>query len=270
MSTINKTDVPTHDKFKVLKVTRDEVREILDCLFHSILFVRALGTHEPMEVSLGHINIEFSKCNNRDLDKIVEDNIQTILSGLKEETGELKVVLTFYSNIENKSPIWNTQKKQPWEHWIIQLEIVKSLTANVNSAHQCKTDKDSSYQKHVVQTVLQQNLAYSGSALPILASLKLAQQGIKKNEEENINEKNSLEESEQKRIASLETNLRENLAYIIENALPDSKKDYIPKPKKAEICFPFEIRRILDTAPSLLKTFSDTVATLLSSAPKFN
>ncbi len=265
MSAVNTTDVPTHT-LSVLEVVSDEVREILHCLFHSILFHRALGPTTPLDITMNQLNIDYIKCDNADLNKRVDEYIENVLKQLNTGVflGVLTVVLTFYSNEKISGALWDTHNKRPWEHWIVELKLVKTQKEKLNIIYQNKIDTDAAHKQKVINTVLQQNFAASGCVPQVTNAAQMAVADIKKCAEKNAAAKKKLEAIEAKRLSNLGKKVQENLFYISEQAALYPKEiDYIPKAAKNELCYPFKIERIMDLEPNLLATMATAVSNLL-------
>ncbi|KAJ0963403.1 hypothetical protein J5N97_028525 [Dioscorea zingiberensis] len=115
---------------KELEVEHIEVREVLRCILHTIMFHRALCLVRPKDTDSELFEITYVKCGDDELDRKIEERIDQLIIWTKKHTNKkILICLSFYE-IKNKQAKWfnNKIERVYWEHWYINLQLVKSRT----------------------------------------------------------------------------------------------------------------------------------------------
>nr|XP_018629888.1 autophagy-related protein 101 isoform X1 [Nicotiana tomentosiformis] len=190
-------------QLKELDVEHFEIREVLRCIFHTIMFHRALGLLRPKDVDSELFDIIYTQCGDAEVEKKIEEKITQFIDRVeKHPNRKNQICLSFYE-VKNKQASWFTNKVERfyWEYWYI----------NLNVAHHPKGHSGKSNLSKVVDPGGKYNL-FAESA----------------SEERNA------------RRTVLESSLREVMFQIIK--FVNEKKDHIPAIPNLEcVTFPYEI-----------------------------
>ncbi|KAJ6846058.1 autophagy-related protein 101 isoform X2 [Iris pallida] len=102
-----------------------EIREVLRCILHTIVFHRALGLVRPKDIDCELFEITYVQCGDMELEKKIEEKIDQFISWVeKHPNKKTQVSLSFYE-IKNKQPHWFSKPERLyWEHWYINLHVV--------------------------------------------------------------------------------------------------------------------------------------------------
>lgn len=103
-----------------------EIREVLRCILHTIVFHRALGLVRPKDVDCELFEITYVHCGDTELDKKIEEKIDQFMIWVeKHPNKKCQVSLSFYE-VKNKQPTWFSNKIERlyWEQWYINLHVV--------------------------------------------------------------------------------------------------------------------------------------------------
>ena len=129
-----------YPKFELgpLTVCADHIKPVLRCLIHSIMFHRILGAVIPREISSDlFANISFMSCKNESVYHQIEERIAMIAASINKQrliedekkSIDIDRILVLFYESKPKSHwfgIGQSETKQYWERWDIQLNIVKS------------------------------------------------------------------------------------------------------------------------------------------------
>jgi autophagy-related protein 101 len=127
-------------QLKELEVDVDEIREILPCILHTIIFHRALGLVRPKEIDLDLFDITYVQCGDMDVEKKIDEKIEQFISWVdKHPNKKSQICLSFYE-VKSKQASWfNKLERLYWEQWNINLNVAqrsklqssKSLTSKI-------------------------------------------------------------------------------------------------------------------------------------------
>ncbi|XP_042008167.1 autophagy-related protein 101-like [Salvia splendens] len=112
-------------QLKELDVEHFEIREVLRCILHTILFHRALGLVRPKDIDLELFEITYVQCGDVELERKVDEKIDQFLDRVdKHPNKKNQICLSFYE-VKNKQPTWFTNKVERlyWEQWYINLNV---------------------------------------------------------------------------------------------------------------------------------------------------
>lgn len=124
-----------------IKVEEHQVREVLKCIIHTIIFNRALGHVSPRDMDLQLINVSYVEVADDDIERQVEEGLRKVeehlktlprsssIHGNQDGTSEglpLVVRLSFFELVSRAAFTKTYQEKIYWEIWRIQLRIVTS------------------------------------------------------------------------------------------------------------------------------------------------
>lgn len=108
-----------------LEVEPHQVREVLRCLLHTILFTRSLGPTTPVDVSSELFDVTYAKCGDPEVDKLVEAKINEFSAWIERHPGQMTdLVLGFYER-RRREVGWLTRgnERMFWEQWCIRVKV---------------------------------------------------------------------------------------------------------------------------------------------------
>lgn len=120
-----------------LELEHFQIREVLRCILHTIMFHRALGLVRPKDVDMELFDVTYVQCGDRDLEKTVEEKIDLFVAWVEKHPNKKgQVCLSFYET-RNKSLTWFTSKVERvhWEQWLISLTILSPKVSENKSRH---------------------------------------------------------------------------------------------------------------------------------------
>ncbi|KAJ6740252.1 hypothetical protein OIU79_000396 [Salix purpurea] len=111
-------------QLKELEVEHFEIREVLRCILHTIVFHRALGLVRPKDIDLELFNITYVQCGDVELEKKIEEKIDEFISWVeKHPNKKSQICLSFYE-MKNKHYSWfNKNERLYWEQWFVNLHV---------------------------------------------------------------------------------------------------------------------------------------------------
>ncbi|CAN7090116.1 unnamed protein product [Brassica rapa subsp. narinosa] len=125
---------------KELEVESFEIREVLRCILHTIVFHRALGLIRPKDIDLELFDITYVQCGEIEVEKKIDDKIEQIITWIaKHPNKKIQICLTFYE-VKTKQPSWFTNKIERlyWEQWNINLNVIQPTKPPVGKSHHSK------------------------------------------------------------------------------------------------------------------------------------
>lgn len=131
-------------QLKELEVEHFEIREVLRCILHTIVFQRALGLVRPKDIDLELFEITYVQCGDVELEKKIDEKIdQFILWVEKHPYKKSQICLSFYE-VKNKHATWFTNKIERlyWEQWYINLHVAQHPKAHSSKSHHSKVVVD--------------------------------------------------------------------------------------------------------------------------------
>ncbi|KAJ9170758.1 hypothetical protein P3X46_018838 [Hevea brasiliensis] len=114
-------------QLKELEVEHFEIREVLRCILHTIVFHRALGLVRPKDIDLELFDITYVQCGDIEVEKKIDEKIEQFVSWVeKHPNKKSEICLSFYE-VKSKHPSWFTNKieRLDWEQWHINLNVTQ-------------------------------------------------------------------------------------------------------------------------------------------------
>ncbi|KAK0604524.1 hypothetical protein LWI29_016515 [Acer saccharum] len=97
-------------QLKELEVEHFEIREVLRCILHTIVFHRALGLVRPKDIDLELFEITYVQCGDVEVEKKIDEKIEQFISWVeKHPNKKSQICLSFYE-VKNKQQSWFTNK----------------------------------------------------------------------------------------------------------------------------------------------------------------
>ncbi|KAI4327497.1 hypothetical protein L6164_019949 [Bauhinia variegata] len=127
-------------QLKELEVEHFEIREVLLCILHTIVFHRALGLVRPRDIDLELFDITYVQCGDMELEKKIDDKIEQFISWVeKHPNKKSQICLSFYE-VKNKQVSWFSNKIERiyWEQWYINLNVAQHPKAHSSKSVQSK------------------------------------------------------------------------------------------------------------------------------------
>ncbi|OVA10512.1 Autophagy-related protein 1010 [Macleaya cordata] len=122
---------------KELEVEHFEIREVLRCILHTIVFHRALGLVRPKDIDSELFEITYVQCGDAELEKKIEEKINQFIGWVeKHPNKKSQICLSFYE-VKNKQATWFSNKIEHlyWEQWHVNLNVHHPKTHTIKSHH---------------------------------------------------------------------------------------------------------------------------------------
>ena len=158
-----------HHTLPELELSSHQVRESLQMLLHSILFLRAPGPIAPTDVCCEHFSFSYSKIGkvddvDRQIDSAVADFLRSLVP-IGPELSKGTVSLTFFERRVSKAflGLVSTEERVVWEVWHLPL-LVNSTPRPVND------DGASVVERHRIQSTAEVALKRSMAQIHLFAA----------------------------------------------------------------------------------------------------
>ncbi|PQQ02081.1 autophagy-related protein 101 [Prunus yedoensis var. nudiflora] len=131
-------------QLKELEVEHFEIREVLRCILHTIVFHRALGLVRPKDIDLELFEITYVQCGDMELEKKIDENIEQFISWVEKHPNKKSQICLSFFEERNKQATWFTHKKERlyWEQWHINLNVAQHPKAHSGKSHNSKVVVD--------------------------------------------------------------------------------------------------------------------------------
>uniref|UniRef100_A0A7N0UKT8 Autophagy-related protein 101 n=1 Tax=Kalanchoe fedtschenkoi TaxID=63787 RepID=A0A7N0UKT8_KALFE len=126
-------------QLKELEVEHFEIREVLQCILHTIVFHRALGLVRPKDVDMELLEITYVQCGDVELEKKIDEKIDQFINWVdKHPNKKSQICLSFYE-VKNKQATWfNKIERLYWEQWYINLNVAQHPKSHSGKSHHSK------------------------------------------------------------------------------------------------------------------------------------
>ncbi|KAL9269320.1 Autophagy-related protein [Drosera capensis] len=127
-------------QLKELEVQSFEIREVLRCILHTIMFHRALGLVRPRDVDLQLFDITYVQCGDVEIERKIDEKIDQFISWVeKHPHKKSQICLSFYE-VKNNKATWFSNKVERlyWEQWYINLNVVQRPKSQSVKSHLSK------------------------------------------------------------------------------------------------------------------------------------
>lgn len=145
-------------EFKELEIDSYQVKDVLRCLVHSILFNRALGAFQPKDMECKEIeNVGYAKVDDANVDERVETGIDRFASAwTKSGSTKGNVCVGFYEKSVKKNffGFGAKEEKMFWERWIIPLSFPSPLESSKPKTLAEKEKVQERRQRRLVENLL--------------------------------------------------------------------------------------------------------------------
>jgi len=128
-----------HFTLEVLELYRSsQIKEVLECILHSILFSRAFGIIRPRETTVDFMQFYYVRCDDPIIEKYVEDRVELFYDAWQKKKFDPSKGILFLSFDEKrvKPQLFGLSKVEErfrWEQWIIQVRLLEHHTQPLHS-----------------------------------------------------------------------------------------------------------------------------------------
>lgn len=106
-----------------------QVKDVLRCVLHTVLFNRALGLVRPREVDLELFNITYVQCVDRNVERTIEEKVSAVLTWLGKNPGKpVKVSLKFFEKRYKQAWFSKQEERLYWEEWNLNISCKQTET----------------------------------------------------------------------------------------------------------------------------------------------
>jgi hypothetical protein len=121
-----------------LEVHLSQLKEVLQSILQSILFVRAFGFVKPCEMHVEFLDLYYVKCDDKAVDVKVEEKIDEFCASFaKRKTNKGQIVLSFYEK-KQKNKFFSKYDLVCWEQWIVHISLTNSTSKTNNLEQELK------------------------------------------------------------------------------------------------------------------------------------
>ncbi|KAL3376402.1 hypothetical protein AABB24_003032 [Solanum stoloniferum] len=150
-------------QLKELDVEHFEIREVLRCILHTIMFHRALGLLRPKDVDLELFDITYTQCGDVEVEKKIEEKITLFIDRVEKHPNRKNQICLSFCEVKNKQASWFTTKVERfyWEHWYINLNVAHHPKGHPGKSHLSKVvdpGESASEERSARRTVLESSL----------------------------------------------------------------------------------------------------------------
>eukprot|EP00298_Acanthocystis_sp_HF-20_P002986 c13360_g1_i1.p1 GENE.c13360_g1_i1~~c13360_g1_i1.p1 ORF type:complete len:204 (-),score=59.42 c13360_g1_i1:6-578(-) len=112
-----------------LVLERHQIKEVIACLLHTVIFQRALGPVTPEDVDSDLFGITYVKCNDPLVSKSIEEKVDSFAKVL-ENNSQIKgqVCLSFYEKQVKQAWFSKQEERVYWEQWNIPISLISIKT----------------------------------------------------------------------------------------------------------------------------------------------
>ncbi|CAH9124600.1 unnamed protein product [Cuscuta epithymum] len=132
-------------RLKDLDVEHFEIREVLQCILHTIFFHRALGLVRPKDIDLELFDITYVQCGDAEVEKKIDEKINHFIERVEKYPNKKNEICLSFYEVKNKQATWFTNKVERlyWEQWYINLNVAQHHPkAHSNKSHPSKAVVD--------------------------------------------------------------------------------------------------------------------------------
>ncbi|XP_022775228.1 autophagy-related protein 101-like isoform X1 [Durio zibethinus] len=131
-------------QLKELEVEHFEIREVLRCILHTIVFHRALGLVRPKDVDLELFEITYVQCGDVELEKKIDEKIEHFVSWVEKHPNKKSQICISFYEVKSKPPSWFSNKPEHlvWEQWYVNLNVTQHPKPHSGKSHHTKVVVD--------------------------------------------------------------------------------------------------------------------------------
>ncbi|KAL6572904.1 hypothetical protein OROHE_002380 [Orobanche hederae] len=139
-------------QLKELDVEHFEIREVLRCILHTVLFHRALGLVRPKDIDLELFEITYVsdsqfryaiaavQCGDVELERKIDEKIDQFIDRVEKHPNKKNQICLSFYEVKNKQATWFTNKVERlyWEQWYINLNVAQHPKGHSGKSHSSK------------------------------------------------------------------------------------------------------------------------------------
>mmetsp|Transcript_22826 Transcript_22826/g.31801 ORF Transcript_22826/g.31801 Transcript_22826/m.31801 type:complete len:206 (+) Transcript_22826:69-686(+) len=126
----------------VLVVEEYQVREVMRCLLHTLLFHRALGSVRPRDVDSELFEITYVQCGCPGVESCVEEKINELCHWIARHPNKRATVLvSFYEKRMKQNWFAKQEERLYWEQWRVHLEVGRPSTSSREGNNQAQLER---------------------------------------------------------------------------------------------------------------------------------
>ncbi|GAM22488.1 hypothetical protein SAMD00019534_056630 [Acytostelium subglobosum LB1] len=114
---------------KEINLEYAQLKEVVQCILHCILFQRCLGTVKPKDASLDIVEFTYTKLDDPQTSKQVEEKSEELLSSIIKRKAKTAQVSVSFQEKRQKTTFFSSASEVCWEQWIISFQLVPSMDA---------------------------------------------------------------------------------------------------------------------------------------------
>ncbi|XP_075514928.1 autophagy-related protein 101-like isoform X1 [Primulina tabacum] len=127
-------------QLKELEVEHFEIREVLRCILHTVLFHRALGLVRPKDVDLELFEITYVQCGDMEVERKIDEKIDQFIDRVEKHPNKKNQICLSFYEVKNKQATWFTNRVERlyWEQWYINLNVAHHPKGHSGKSHNSK------------------------------------------------------------------------------------------------------------------------------------
>ncbi|KAF5738196.1 autophagy-related protein [Tripterygium wilfordii] len=130
-------------QLKELDVEHFEIREVLSCILHTIVFHRALGLIRPKDIDLELFEITYVQCGDVEIEKKIDEKIDQFISWVEKHPNKKSQVCISFYEVKNKQHGWYKKiERLYWEQWHVNLNVTQHPKGHSSKSHHSKVVLD--------------------------------------------------------------------------------------------------------------------------------
>eukprot|EP01116_Phalansterium_solitarium_P002252 TRINITY_DN12140_c0_g1_i1.p1 TRINITY_DN12140_c0_g1~~TRINITY_DN12140_c0_g1_i1.p1 ORF type:complete len:196 (+),score=62.14 TRINITY_DN12140_c0_g1_i1:132-719(+) len=112
-----------------IELQPSELKEVLRCVLHSIMFTRAFGLVRPADASVDFLDLHYARCDNEEIERYIEDRLQDFHDSWQRrnfEPSHRSLILSFDERRTKTRWLAKVEENVRWEQWVLNIFVNKS------------------------------------------------------------------------------------------------------------------------------------------------
>nr|VDD37447.1 unnamed protein product [Brassica oleracea] len=136
-----------------------EIREVLRCILHTIVFHRALGLIRPKDIDLELFDITYVQCGEIEVEKKIDETIEHFISWIDKHPNKKSQICVSFYEVKSKQPSWfNNKQRSYWEQWYVNLNVLHQTKSPSHHSKLVMDTGETSEERSSRRTMLEQSL----------------------------------------------------------------------------------------------------------------
>ncbi|GMH39672.1 hypothetical protein BSKO_07570 [Bryopsis sp. KO-2023] len=116
-----------------LSLEAHQVREVLRCALHTIVFCRSLGPTTPREVDSELFDVTYATCGDQEVERFLEHKVAEFCSWLERHPGQAgQLCLAFFEKRKRQSGwLGRSDERMFWEQWGICVKVTNARASRL-------------------------------------------------------------------------------------------------------------------------------------------